>query len=297
MKCGVLFIYLCREYVDRCKEKNSPPNYCLLKQEAYCILLVGMYQPVQYAMEILDRRSLLPLYYQLAHHLREEIYAGGLQPGSPIPSERELMRTYDLSRNTVRQALEMLAKEGLVVRDHGHGTFVSKLVHKFEYMLETFFENWDLLERAGFTPSVDFVSSEDVTPPEPVRLALRLEKGQQTTCHTMIFYADGHPAMFTMDYLPGVFPEKYDLSTSGEGFMRFLDRISGIQVEYVLVDISAEESLGIISETFGCPPGTPVMLYREIFLDATQSKPIAYSMNYFNRDVISFRLLTRRGSE
>ncbi len=247
-------------------------------------------------MDILDRRSLLPLYYQLAHHLREEIYAGGLQPGNLIPSERELMRSYDLSRNTVRQALEMLAKEGLIVRDHGHGTYVSKLVRKFEYMLDTFYENWDLLKRAGFTPAVDFVSSEAVLPPEPVRVALHLEKGEETTCHTMIFYADGRPAMYTMDYLPGVFPEKYDLSTSGEGFMLFLDRISGIQVEYVLVDISAVEAVGIIAETFACPPGTPVMLYREVFLDATQSKPIAFSMNYFNRDVINFRLLTRRGS-
>jgi GntR family transcriptional regulator len=247
-------------------------------------------------MDILDRRSLLPLYYQLAHHLRQEIYAGGLQPGHGIPSERELMRTHNLSRNTVRQALDMLAKEGLVVRDHGHGTFVSKLVHKFEYMLETFYENWDLLERAGFTPSVDFVSSEAVVPPEPARMALRLEKNDLTTCHTMIFYADNRPAMFTMDYLPGVFPEKYDLTTSGEGFIPFLDRISGIQVEYVLVDISAEEAVGIIAETFKCPPGTPVMLYREVFLDSTQSKPIAYSMNYFNRDVMNFRLLTRRGS-
>ncbi len=112
----------------------------------------------------------------------------------------------------------------------------------------------------------------------------------------MVFYADGHPAMYTLDFLPGRLSERYDLSTSGEGFLKFLDRTSGKKVEYVLVNISPEEALGQVAETFGCPAGTPVMLYREIFLDGSQKYPIAFSMNYFNRAVINFRLLTRRGS-
>lgn len=246
-------------------------------------------------MDTIDRRSILPLYYQLAHHLRELIHSGGLEPGSLIQSEREMMKEYQLSRNTVRQAIEMLAKEGLVVRNHGHGTYVSQLSNKFEYMLETFYENWDLLERAGYTPEVKFISSESVVPTEQVRTALHLEKGEMTNCHTMVFSANGRPAMYTLDYLPGKLGERYDLTTSGEGFMRFLDRISGQRVEYVLVDISPVEAVGQIVEVFGCPAGTPVMLYKEIFLDSSQTHPIAFSLNYFNREVINFRLLTRRG--
>jgi GntR family transcriptional regulator len=246
-------------------------------------------------MEILNRRSVLPLYYQLAQFLRDQIHSGELSPGSLIPSERELMQQHNLSRNTVRQTMDILAKEGLVVRDHGHGTYVSQLSNQFEYMLETFYENWDLLERAGYTPSVNFISSETVVPPELVREALRLDQGKITTCHTMIFYANQHPGMFTQDYLPGELGEKYDLSNSGEGFLKFLDRTSGQQVEYVLVDIVPVEAVGQIADIFRCPVGTPILLYKEIFLDGSQTHPIAFSMNYFNREMIKFRLLTRRG--
>jgi GntR family transcriptional regulator len=246
-------------------------------------------------MEILNRRSVLPLYYQLAQYLRDQIHSGVLGAGSLIQSERELMQQHKVSRNTVRQTMDILAKEGLIVRDHGHGTYVSRLSNQFEYMLETFYENWDLLERAGYAPSVDFISSEMVLPPEQAREALRLDKGKITTCHTMIFYANQHPAMFTQDYLPGELVEAYDLSTSGEGFLKFLDRTSGRQVEYVLVDIIPVEAVGQVAEIFQCPVGTPILLYKEIFLDGSQTHPIAFSMNYFNREMIKFRLLTRRG--
>ena len=246
-------------------------------------------------MDTIDRRSVLPLYYQLAHILREKIRIGQLEPGGLVPSERDLMEYFHLSRNTVRQSMEVLVKEGLVVKDHGHGTYVSRLSNKFEYMLDTFYENWDLLLRAGYTPSVKFISSVPTIPPEPARVALHLEKGMLTVCHTLVFYADNHPAMFTQDYLPGNLEEKYDLSTSGEGYFKFLDRTSGQRVEYILVDISPVEAIGEIAETFECPVGTPILLYQEIFLDSTQTHPIAFSNNYFNREVLQFRLLTRRG--
>jgi GntR family transcriptional regulator len=246
-------------------------------------------------MNSIERNSVLPLYYQLAGVLREQIRSGQLEPGAGLPSERELMADYHLSRNTVRQAMDLLEREGLIIRTHGLGTSVSQLSNRFEYKLDTFYENWDLLVKAGYTPSVEFLSTEKIAPPEQVRQALKLEPGQKTVCHTMVFRADGHPAMFTQDYLPGEFDQKYDLSTSGEGFLCFLDRTAGERVDYVLTEIEPVEATGTIARTFGCPPGTPVLLYHEIFLDATQSKPIAYSMNYFNRDLVKFRLLTRRG--
>lgn len=246
-------------------------------------------------MNAMDRNSFLPLYYQLAGSLREQIRTGQLKPGACLPSERDLMADFQLSRNTVRQAMDLLEREGLIIRSHGHGTYVSQLSNRFEYKLDTFFENWDLLVRAGYTPSVDFLSTEIVSPPEIVRQALGLEPGHTTICHTMVFYADGHPAMYTQDYLPGEFEQKYDLSSSGEGFLRFLDRTAGERVEYVLTEITPMEAGAVIARIFDCTPTTPVLLYQEIFLDASQSKPIAYSMNYFNRDVVKFRLLTRRG--
>ncbi|WP_062440026.1 GntR family transcriptional regulator [Herbidospora daliensis] len=66
-----------------------------------------------------------PYHYQfIARDLRERISNGDLRPGAPIPSESELRERFGASRNTVRQALIVLEREGLIVVKHGKGRFV-----------------------------------------------------------------------------------------------------------------------------------------------------------------------------
>ncbi|MDR3573706.1 MAG: GntR family transcriptional regulator [Anaerolineaceae bacterium] len=243
----------------------------------------------------IDKNSVIPLYYQLAEYLRERIRSGELHTGDQIPSERELMERFTLSRNTVRQALDILANEGLIVRNHGRGTYVSNLSPTFNYTLGTFFENRQVLRQAGYTPSVRQLSAEKIIPPEMVRSAMQLQKDEPAICFTLVFYADGRPAMYTQDFLPIKIAGDYDLPGSQEGYLEYLDRSSGQRVEYVLVDIAPVEANVEIAHIFECPIGSPVLLFKEVFLDQTQTVPIAYSLNYFNREMINFRLLARRG--
>src|ERR1700739_3470483 len=66
----------------------------------------------------------LPKYYQVKRQLLE--LTASLDPGSPVPPERELARSYGTSRTTVRQALAELVIEGRLLRMQGKGTFVAK---------------------------------------------------------------------------------------------------------------------------------------------------------------------------
>lgn len=68
----------------------------------------------------------IPLYYQLKEILKERIKSGDLETGQFIPSERELGETYDISRPTVRQAINELVTEGFLRKQHGRGTYVAK---------------------------------------------------------------------------------------------------------------------------------------------------------------------------
>ena len=78
---------------------------------------------------ILDSRlslsSNIPLYAQLVGIIKREISSGALKIGDLLPSEAELCRALDISRNTARQAIGELEDEGLVVRKRGKGTFVA----------------------------------------------------------------------------------------------------------------------------------------------------------------------------
>ena len=67
-----------------------------------------------------------PLYFQIEMDLRKEIVDGGFKPGHLLPSERELVRSYNVSRLTVREAINRLVGQGLVVKKQGKGTFVAE---------------------------------------------------------------------------------------------------------------------------------------------------------------------------
>jgi GntR family transcriptional regulator len=63
-------------------------------------------------------------YQQIADRLRDQITSGALAPEERLPSEPDLVRQFDASRNTVRLALALLTNQGLVVTRQGLGTFV-----------------------------------------------------------------------------------------------------------------------------------------------------------------------------
>src|SRR5690349_6951049 len=60
----------------------------------------------------------------IADDLRNKIESGDLAPGAKLPSERELAERYGTARNTAREAVRLLAEAGLVIAEHGRGSFV-----------------------------------------------------------------------------------------------------------------------------------------------------------------------------
>lgn len=74
---------------------------------------------------MIDPANIIPKYYQLANILREKIQNGEFAAQDSIPSERQLEEQYNLSRPTIRQAIDLLERQGYLYRIHGKGTFVS----------------------------------------------------------------------------------------------------------------------------------------------------------------------------
>jgi len=75
-----------------------------------------------------DPASGWPLSAQLAQVVRELIRVGQLRPGDKVPSEPQLAREHQVSRDTAQRALAMLADEGLITRRRGVGSIVAAAV-------------------------------------------------------------------------------------------------------------------------------------------------------------------------
>ncbi|HEX8948461.1 MAG TPA: GntR family transcriptional regulator, partial [Dissulfurispiraceae bacterium] len=75
--------------------------------------------------ETVDRGSQQKLYVQMCAIVRGKIEKGEWAPGTQIPTEDELCRTYDVSKATVRIAISELVRDGYLKRIQGKGTFVT----------------------------------------------------------------------------------------------------------------------------------------------------------------------------
>lgn len=73
---------------------------------------------------MLDKNDFAPLYIQLQRILRAKILNGEYKQGEAIPSETEMMKLFQTTRGTVRNAISLLVSEGLVEQIRGKGTFV-----------------------------------------------------------------------------------------------------------------------------------------------------------------------------
>jgi DNA-binding transcriptional MocR family regulator len=75
---------------------------------------------------VINPRSMLPAYLQLAIYLRGAIIVRQLPPGAPLPSEPELSERYKVSRDTVRRSMQVLREIGLAETRRGVGHFVTR---------------------------------------------------------------------------------------------------------------------------------------------------------------------------
>lgn len=76
-----------------------------------------------------------PLYLQVKKSIEEVVRRGVIGPGDALPSERDIAARADVSRVTVRKAMQDLVKDGLLVQRHGSGTFVAPRVERVEQSL------------------------------------------------------------------------------------------------------------------------------------------------------------------
>ncbi|MEJ2039830.1 MAG: GntR family transcriptional regulator, partial [Desulfosarcinaceae bacterium] len=73
---------------------------------------------------MLNPQSPIPLYRQLADLLHAQVRAGDYPPGSRVPSEHQLAAAHAIGRPTVRQAIDLLVRKGVLRRRRGSGTYV-----------------------------------------------------------------------------------------------------------------------------------------------------------------------------
>ena len=167
------------------------------------------------------------LYVQVAEHIRERIASGEYPVGSQIPTENELAEQLNVSRPTVRQALDTLAREGRLTRVKGSGTFVTepKLIHEYTSFVTGYREESRKKHRILRTK---VISIQVEKAEERVADALKLKANEWVTRLSRIRHLENvnanAPVVYTTVYVPyKLFPEMSELDFTDASLYEALD--------------------------------------------------------------------------
>lgn len=147
----------------------------------------------------MKEKNIIPLYQQIRIQILNEIRSGNLNIGDAIDTETILMKKYNASRTTVRNAIKDLVKDGIIERTAGKGSFVKKNLPKAEVKLTGTFE--DILNVAK-TTSAKVLKFEFVEPPSNILTVLKLKKDDRVLRIDRIRFVEGTPFLYSTNYLP-----------------------------------------------------------------------------------------------
>jgi GntR family transcriptional regulator len=210
-----------------------------------------------------DRRSPVPLYYQLAAAIRARVRAGALRPGDQLPAERELAELAGISRMTARQALADLARSGDVVSRHGVGTFVAepKLTHDALHLLG-FTEE---MARTGDTVRSRVLEQGIGTAAEAIAGALELAPGEEIVRIVRLRSAGGTPLLLETSVLsrarcPGLEGEHL----GRQSLYALLERRYGYRLATARQTIEATTASAFESGLLDVPEGAPLLVLEGV---------------------------------
>ncbi len=225
-------------------------------------------------------RSGLPLHLQVRDRLFELIVHRRLAVGSQLSSERELASQLGVSRMTLRHALALLERQGLIHRQVGRkgGTFVAAA--KVEMNLSAFAGLTEHLHRHGMMAGARVLTATEQLPAVEARAALGLELDETVYEIVRIRLADGDPvalerSAFPSRRFPGLLERPLDGSLYallGEHYGQFpvraLERLEPIVADDEQAEalkVARHSPLMMVERTAFSSAGTPVEFAHDIF--------------------------------
>ncbi|AGB40709.1 transcriptional regulator [Halobacteroides halobius DSM 5150] len=242
----------------------------------------------------LIRKDSRPLYILVKEKLDEQIENGTYQSGDRLPSEAKLAEKFGVSRATLREALRVLEKEGIINRKQGVGTFIADKAALFRSGIE---------ELASITETIEAMDLEAGTIELAVKsnqrfpdLAKEFEIDAQSKMVSLqrTRTANGEPVAYCRDFLPQKFlNEEVTDDNFDASLFDYLQEECNLYITYAVADVLAVTADRLLAEKLNVELGSPLLLLKQMHYD-DRDTPILYSENYFRNDKFEFHVLRNR---
>lgn len=231
----------------------------------------------------------VPYYIQVAATIRKRIMADEYGDGEILPSSEQFEKEFNVSSITVRKALEILARQGFILRRRGIGTTVSK--PKSEVVTfalgGTFRRFIDSFERE--LSGSEILDLSTMRCPAHVRQILDLKEKQRVLCVKKIRRHSGVPIGYYLHYADarlckGITRKKAETYK----FQELFEQTSGLKLTRMEETIKASSTDIDLSKVLDTGFGSPVFFIENIFFDS-KSRPSTLTHIYYRGDMCSYK--------
>ena len=235
----------------------------------------------------------LPLYHRVYVLIRQRILEGFWPPSQPMPGEHELAAMHDVSRITIRRALERLESEGLVARRRGSGTFTQPpAAGKRRENLRGLLEN---LLAMGLHTQVQLLSFGYVPAPPEVAAALEVEPGTVAQKAVRVRSAAGVPFSYLSSWVPEPLGRTFQPEDLAARPLLALLEQAGAAPAQAEQTISAKLADSDVAPLLGVPQGSPLIWTRRQVRDAG-GRVIEWIESQYRPDMYEYQIaLVRQG--
>ncbi|MBS4218471.1 transcriptional regulator PhoB [Bacillus sp. FJAT-49711] len=216
-----------------------------------------------------------PLYMQIRQMLKNNIQDGTYKQDEQIPTEAELCEMYNVSRITIRKAIEELVKEGLLTRIPRRGTFVT--TNKFQNELLSVSGFSEFSHQLGMIPNSRILKSEVIPASEDIAEHLSIEVGSPILELERLMYVNDRPLFYDIAHYSLIrFPDLEKKITGNESTYKIFSE------DYQTEIVSNDKIIDVIGATkeyahlFGCDIGANLFRILKIAYDA-KDEPVHLS--------------------
>lgn len=238
----------------------------------------------------INKLSPVPLYFQLKEIIIENIENHLYQPNEKIPTEKELMTTFDVSRTTVRQAIDILVNEGQLERRRGVGTFVATPDQKLSNLELTELNSYiDALEKQGLKGRTEVIE-KIVVPTTPLLESIFGDNYQQFYRLERLRYIADSPSLLVTTYVPyEIFPDLLNFDFTAVSLFDTLKKYYQVKIKYAEKTFNATNVKKHDAQTLGISEHNAIQLVKTITYD-DQDLPIEYSLSRDRGDMSRFNI-------
>jgi len=221
----------------------------------------------------IDRFNQEKLYIQLTRIFLEEIKSGNWQLNQRIPSEEELCKKYDVSKITVRQAINNLVSDGYVMKLQGKGTFVVSVLPVVGLAMKTQLTEEMFGKEVKFEKELLFKGVKEPSP--EVRAYLKTaDKIYHFLCRRMV---NGNPAYLDESFIPyQMLPEIEELDIIHNSLYSVLQDKAAKKIFRVVQTIEIMPAGGYPAQYLDLDEGVPVLAVHRL-LFSSDNTPVGYT--------------------